>query len=126
MGSDFCGTVPAGSKVMVVWGELQAGGEALQVRPYPKVIWLQLTQESHEKLITCDSIGLRGGPSKASGRPAKVKLEQLTSVKPLKHTICRVAVENSLRVGLAGHPKSSFNAIFSGCVGLATVNLDKY
>ena len=85
MGSDFCGTVPAGSKVMVVWGELQAGGEALQVRPYPKVIWLQLTQESHEKLITCDSIGLRGGPSKASGRPAKVKLEQLTSVKPLKY-----------------------------------------
>ena len=82
MGSDFCGTVPAGSKVMVVWGELQAGGEALQVRPRPKAIWLQLTQESHEKLITCDSIGLRGGPSKASGRPAKV---QLTSVKTLKY-----------------------------------------
>ena len=29
---DFCGGgVAAGSKVMVVWGELQAGGEALQV-----------------------------------------------------------------------------------------------
>ena len=33
MTSDFCGSVATGSKVMVVWGELQAGGEALQVRP---------------------------------------------------------------------------------------------
>lgn len=82
MASDFCGTVPAGSKVMVVWGELQAGGEALQdfVEDLQKQVGAQQ----------------------------------------------RVAVENSLRVGLAGHPKSSFNAIFSGCVGLATVehNLD--
>ena len=43
MTSDFCGSVAAGSKVMVVWGELQAGGEALQVRP--KSIWLLLTQD---------------------------------------------------------------------------------
>ena len=42
MTSDFCGSVAAGSKVMVVWGELQAGGEALQVRP--KSIWLLLAQ----------------------------------------------------------------------------------
>ena len=31
MSSDFCGSVAAGSKVMVVWGELQEGGAALQV-----------------------------------------------------------------------------------------------
>ena len=52
MGSDFCGTVPAGSKVMVVWGELQAGGEALQVRPSPNAIWLLLSQKQDEKLLT--------------------------------------------------------------------------
>merc|ERR1719370_1051590 len=66
-----------GSKVMVVWGELQEGGEALQA----------FVEE----------------------------LQKQVGSQP------RVAVENSLRVGLAGHPKSSFNAIFSGCVGLATV-----
>ena len=61
--------------------------------------------------------GVCGGTSKASGQSAKVTiLEHL--FHPAYH---RVAVENSLRVGLAGHPKSSFNAIFSGCVGLATV-----
>jgi len=80
---DFCGGgVAAGSKVMVVWGELQAGGEALQ----------NFVEE----------------------------LQKQVGTQP------RIAVENSLRVGMAGHPKSSFNAIFSGCVGLATVehNLD--
>jgi len=82
MTSDFCGGVAAGSKVMVVWGELQAGGEALQ--DFVEELQKQVGNQQ------------------------------------------RVAVENSLRVGLAGHPKSSFNAIFSGCVGLATVehNLD--
>jgi len=80
---DLCGGgVAAGSKVMVVWGELQAGGEALQ----------NFVEE----------------------------LQKQVGTQP------RIAVENSLRVGMAGHPKSSFNAIFSGCVGLATVehNLD--
>jgi len=83
MTTDFCGGgVAAGSKVMVVWGELQAGGEALQ--DFVEELQKQVGNQQ------------------------------------------RVAVENSLRVGLAGHPKSSFNAIFSGCVGLATVehNLD--
>jgi len=67
---------------MVVWGELQEGGEALQ----------NFVEE----------------------------LQKQVGNQP------RIAVENSLRVGMAGHPKSSFNAIFSGCVGLATVehNLD--
>merc|ERR1719458_2339030 len=61
---------------MVVWGELQEGGEALQVF-----------------------------------------VEELQK---------QVGAQPSLRVGLAGHSKSSFNAIFSSCVGLATVehNLD--
>jgi len=74
---DFTSGVATGSKVMVVWGELQEGGEALQA----------FVEE----------------------------LQKQVGSQP------RVAVENSLRVGLAGHPKSSFNAIFSGCVGLATV-----
>ena len=40
---DFCGGgVAAGSKVMVVWGELQAGGEALQVMCSFKSVWLLL------------------------------------------------------------------------------------
>ena len=44
---DFCGGgVAAGSKVMVVWGELQAGGEALQVMCCFKSVKLLLAQES--------------------------------------------------------------------------------
>ena len=62
--------------------------------------------------------GVCGGTSKASGQSAKVTKLVHLFFYPAYH---RVAVENSLRVGLAGHPKSSFNAIFSGCVGLATV-----
>ena len=50
MTSDFCGSVAAGSKVMVVWGELQAGGEALQVRP--KSIWLMLAQVLLEESLS--------------------------------------------------------------------------
>ena len=55
---DFCGGgVAAGSKVMVVWGELQAGGEALQVMCCFKSVWLLLAEESDcidikEKLLS--------------------------------------------------------------------------
>ena len=34
---DFTSGVATGSKVMVVWGELQEGGEALQVNPALKI-----------------------------------------------------------------------------------------
>ena len=34
---DFASGVATGSKVMVVWGELQEGGEALQVNPALKI-----------------------------------------------------------------------------------------
>ena len=34
---DFTSGVATGSKVMVVWGELQEGGEALQVNPALKM-----------------------------------------------------------------------------------------
>ena len=119
----FCGVdsgVTAGSKVMVVWGELQAGGEALQVRSLvvagPKIL---IPHRSSHAVYDFHFAGFCGGTSKASGKPAKVKLEQRKW--SLRNNIFRIAVENSLRVGLAGHPKSSFNAIFSGCVGLATV-----
>ena len=35
----------------------------------------------------------------------------------------QVSVENWERLGLAGHNKSSFHHVFSGCLGLATVSI---
>lgn len=48
------------------------------------------------------------------------KLQALVGPEP------RVTVENAERLAMAGHKKSSFNVVYSGCIGLLTVdhNLD--
>jgi len=48
------------------------------------------------------------------------KLQALVGAEP------RVTVENAERLAMAGHKKSSFNRVYSGCLGLLTVdhNLD--
>ena len=35
-----------------------------------------------------------------------------------------MSVENRERLGLSGHPASSFSRVFSGCVGLASITHD--
>ena len=48
----------------------------------------------------------------------------VTSLKERVGSGGRVSVENRERLTLSAHPASSFSRIFSGCLGLASINHD--